>query len=77
LPTSEQNVYDIFKYGVDINGNCYILYKKYDYSGMTSLDKLSFKKKRDTLGEVWIRLSGHPIAFPAFSGSNPAYYIFD
>lgn len=77
LPTSEQNVYDIFKYGVDINGNSYILYKKYDYSGISSLKKLSFKKKRDTLGEIWIRLNGHPIAFPAFSGSNPAYYIFD
>lgn len=77
LPTSQQNAYDIYKYGVDINGNSYILYKKYDYSGVTSLEKLSFKKKRDTLGEVWIRLNGHPIAFPAFSGANPAYYIFD
>lgn len=77
LPTSEQDTYDIYKYGVDINGNSYILYKKYDYSDGTSLEKLPFKKKRDTLGEVWIRLNGHPIAFPAFSGANPAYYIFD
>ena len=76
-PTSEQNVYDIFKYGVDINGNSYILYKKYDYNDLISPEKLSYKKKRDTLGEVWIRLNGHPIAFPAFSGSNPVYYIFD
>ena len=30
--------------------------------------------KKNTLGELWIRLSGHPIAFPAFYGKHPMYF---
>jgi len=38
---------------------------------------MSYQQKRDSLGELWIRLADHPIAFPAFYGSSPAYYIHD
>ena len=31
-PAYIADVYDIYKYGLDLNGNSYILYKKYDYS---------------------------------------------
>lgn len=58
LPT----VYDIYKYALDVNGNSYILYKQYDKMEPT------FKDKRNTKGSIWIRLSEHPFAFPAFSG---------
>lgn len=74
-PTSTFNVYDIYKYGLDINGNSYILFKQYDYSNLEDLYHLTYAQKRDTLGEIWIRLADHPIAFPAFSGKNPAYFI--
>lgn len=30
--------------------------------------------KKNTLGELWIRLAGHPIAFPAFYGKHPMYF---
>lgn len=63
-----KNVHDIYKYGLDLNGNSYILYKKYDYSQVEELKDLSFNHKRNTPGEMWIRLAGHPIAFPAFTG---------
>lgn len=62
------DVHDIYKYGLDLNGNSYILYKKYDYSQVEELRDLSFTSKRNTPGEMWIRLAGHPIAFPAFTG---------
>lgn len=67
--------YDIYKYGLDIQGNSYILLKSYDYSKLFSREKLSYKQKKNTLGELWIRLASHPIAFPAFHGTHPAYYI--
>lgn len=71
------DVHDIYKYGLDLNGNSYILYKKYDYSQVEELRDLSFTSKRNTPGEMWIRLAGHPIAFPAFTGQNPMYYTRD
>ena len=70
------NVNDIYKYGLDVYGNSYILYKTYDYSNLEQEKDLTFKQKQDTLGELWIRLAHHPIAFPAFSGRNPAEYIY-
>lgn len=74
-PKPVTDVYDIYKYGLDVNGNSYILYKKYDYSSVEELKDFSFVQKRNTLGEIWVRLANHPIAFPAFSGKNPAYYL--
>lgn len=56
------SVYDIYKYALDSNGNSYILYKQY------GMYKPSFKEMRNTPGEIWIRLSDHPFAFPAFTG---------
>lgn len=68
------NEHDIYKYGIDLNGNSYILLKKYDYSSISRRDQLTFQMKKNTLGELWIRLSGHPIAFPAFYGKHPVYF---
>lgn len=69
--TNEQ---DIYKYGLDINGNSYVLLKKYDYSQVSRKDQLTYQMKKNTLGELWIRLAGHPIAFPAFYGKHPIYF---
>lgn len=74
-PAYIADVYDIYKYGLDLNGNSYILYKKYDYSKVEELKDMTFSMKRDTPGQMWIRLAHHPIAFPAFTGNNPAYFI--
>lgn len=51
--------YDIFKYGLDIYKNAYILIKKYD--GEVDYDQ---KCKKD--GTLWIRMKNHPIALPAY-----------
>jgi len=74
-PKPESEQYDIYKYGVDINKTHYALFKKYDYSDVEELGDLTYDAKRNTLGRMWIRQGDHPIAFPAFSGKNPAYYI--
>lgn len=71
-----KTVYDIYKYGLDMYGNSYILYKQYDYSTVEEYRDLSYKQKQDTLGTMWIRLAHHPMAFPAFSGKNPQCYIY-
>lgn len=63
--TIKKDVYDIYKYGRDVYDNSYILYKKYES------ETPSVKEKKDTRGELWIRLSNHPIAFPAFAGKFP------
>lgn len=62
---SVQDVYDIYRYGVDSSENQFVLLKRYSYENPT------IKQKRNTAGELWIRLAGNPIAAPAFSGSNP------
>lgn len=46
---------EIYKYGKDYNGNIYILYK-----GKGN------RTTRNALGDVWVRLRNHPIAFPLF-----------
>lgn len=45
----------IYKYFKDANGNIYILYKSSEE-----------RNKRNALGDVWVRLKNHPIAFPLF-----------
>lgn len=62
---SVKDVWDIYKYGRDAYDNMYILYKKYDE------ENPSFKTKKNTKGQLWIRLKDHPIAFPALNGSDP------
>lgn len=66
---TKSEVWDIFKYGLDVAKNAYILYKQYDYSGE---DDPTYRDRQNTPGELWIRLSDHPIAFPALYGKNPA-----
>jgi len=56
--------YDIYKYGTDRFGNAYILYKQYDQNATAS-------DKENVLGQLWIRLKDHPLAFPAFTGKYP------
>ena len=46
---------EIYKYGKDYNGNIYILYKNEGN-----------RNQRNALGDVWVRLRNHPIAFPLF-----------
>jgi len=67
--------YDIYKYGLDVNKNSYILFKKYDYSLVEQPEDMTFRQRRNTLGRMWIRLAHTPLAFPAFSGAHPQYYI--
>jgi hypothetical protein len=57
--------YDIYKYVTDLNDNIYILYKEYEK------ENISFEEKRNTTGQLWIRLKDYPIAFPAFYGDYP------
>lgn len=67
--------YDIYKYGLDVYKNSYILFKKYDYSQVEQIEELTYRQKRNTLGRMWIRMAHTPLAFPAFNGSHPQYYI--
>ena len=46
---------EIYRYGKDAGGNIYILYK-----GEGS------RRERNALGDVWVRMRNHPIAFPLF-----------
>lgn len=46
---------EIYKYGKDYNGNIYILYKD-----------AGNRNNRAALGDVWVRLRNHPLAFPLF-----------
>lgn len=55
---TKEDVYDIYKYCTDAYGNAYILYKKYSSKDPTE------HQKRITPGQLWIRLSDSPIAFP-------------
>ena len=56
------NVYDIYQYTLDRFSNSYVLYKKY------SSKEPDYLERKDTTGELWIRKSNNPIAFPAFYG---------
>ena len=65
-------VYDIYRYGRDVYKNHLILYKRYPASpdsGTTFeyFKDVTAKKKRNTLGELWIRYHNHPMAFPAIT----------
>ena len=53
-----KDVYDIYNYGMDAYGNMYTLYKRY------GKDSPTYQEKKNTLGEIWVRLKDHPIAFP-------------
>ena len=67
----ETTVYDVYQYGLDSNSNIYVLYKQY------GIEMPTYKERRDTPGELWIRLKDHPIAFPAFHGRYPNVYLRD
>lgn len=56
------NVYDIYQYTLDRFSNSYVLYKKY------TSEEPDYLERKNTTGELWIRKSNNPIAFPAFYG---------
>ena len=64
------NEYDIYKYAEDYYGNSLILFKSYAYLYRQHADDPSYvpsyNEKKNAPGELWVRLNGHPIAFPAF-----------
>jgi hypothetical protein len=62
--TDLSNVWDIYKYARDKYDNHYILYKNYKDANPST------QKKRNTTGELWIRLNNHPIAFPGIAIKN-------
>ncbi len=77
-------IFDIYKYATDKYGNAYGLYKQYTNrtfrlsieSGKKDIITnwpQSYSEKENTLGQLWIRLKDHPIAFPAFFGKNPIF----
>lgn len=63
-----KEVYDIYNYGMDAYSNMYTLYKRY------SSDKPTYWEKKNTLGQVWIRLCNHPLSFPLVLPENAADY---
>ena len=59
--------FDIYRYGEDVYGNAIILLK--DYSKIWEQNggnPPTFNQKKNTPGELWMRIKNHPIAFPAF-----------
>lgn len=64
-PRDKSDESDIYKYGMDENGNMFILFKKYN-----SVNP-SYKEKKNTAGDLWIRLDDSPLAFPSFWGKHP------
>lgn len=64
------NEFDIYKYGEDVFGNSLILLKSYSklyakHDGDLTY-RPSFNEKKNTTGELWMRIKDHPLAFPAF-----------
>lgn len=61
--------YDIYKYAEDCMGNSIFLLKSYkhlyeQHNGDPNYQP-SYHEKRNTLGELWMRVKDHPLAFPA------------
>lgn len=68
--------YDVYKYGLDYNENSIILLKRYkDEGGNFILNKNATQSvKKNTTGQLWIKMNSHPIGFPAFlNGDNTKY----
>jgi hypothetical protein len=67
--SSINEVYDIYKYGVDIYNNTYTLYKQYkkaETDEFYDVDELTYNIKKNTPGTIWVRKAGRPFAYPAF-----------
>jgi hypothetical protein len=69
---SKNEVYDIYKYGVDLYGNTYTLYKRYKKpdGSFYSENEITYKVKKNTTGKLWVRLANRPFAYPAFVENN-------
>lgn len=61
--------YDIYRYGEDTLGNSLFLLKSYKHLYAQHKDdpnyRPSYHEKRNTPGELWMRVKNHPLAFPA------------
>ena len=61
--------YDIYRYGEDTLGNSLFLLKSYKYLYAQHKNdpnyRPSYHEKRNTPGELWMRVKNHPLAFPA------------
>lgn len=61
--------YDIYKFAEDCMGNSIFLLKSYRHLYEQHKDDPSYApsyhEKRNTLGELWMRVKDHPLAFPA------------
>lgn len=76
---TEDEVYDMYRYGTDQYGNSYCLFKRYRGEGgdLSAGDNVPFGKRRNTPGKLWIRRASFPFAFPAFAAENGAAVIDD
>lgn len=67
--------YDVYKYGLDYNKNSIILLKRYaDGRSIISNKTATQAQKKNTLGQLWIKLNSHPIGFPAFLNGEKKKY---
>lgn len=68
-PVPENQIFDIYKYGLDEFDNSFTLFKRYvDENGdFYDIDDISFSIKKNTPGRLWVRKAAYPFAFPAFS----------
>lgn len=61
--------YDIYRYGEDTLGNSLFLLKSYKHLYAQHKNdpnyRPSYHEKRNTPGELWMRVKNHPLAFPA------------
>lgn len=65
-----QEYHDIYRYGLDLYGNQYILVKSYPSLNIHSFEdllKVDQQVRKDTPGVLWMKPKNHPIAFPAFA----------
>ena len=66
--------YDIYRYAEDCMGNSLFLLKSYKHLYEAHSDdpnySPSYHEKRNTPGELWMRVKNHPLAFPAIDLRN-------
>lgn len=60
----DENVFDVFKYGLDAYNNSIMIVKSVPQDA-------TYSQKLETPGELWMRVAHHPFAFPAYSGAHP------
>ena len=67
---ASQEYHDIYRYGLDLYGNQYILVKSYPTLSVHTFEdllKVDQQTRKTTPGVLWVKFKNHPIAFPAFA----------